>query len=209
MGRRGFAVSEAKERLARAVKDVEGRTSAEIVVAVRRQSGDYAAADLRFAALVALVTLLAVALLPQSFDDAAFVVDPALFFLLALLASSRLPRLRRAFTMRTRRAENVRTAARAAFVDLGVGRLPLRNGVLVYASQLEGAAEVVPDVGVDQAAMGPAWTEALAGLAKAMERGPDLDAFERALRSLGPVLARVLPRRDRDANELPDDASLE
>jgi len=209
MARRGFAVPEAQERLAKAVKDVEGRTSAEIVVAVRRQSGDYAAADLRFAGLAAFATLLAVALLPHSFDDAAFVVDPALFFLLALFASSRLPRVRRAFTTRRRRAENVRTAARAAFVDLGVGRLPLRNGVLVYASQLEGTAEVVPDVGVDRAGMGPAWTEALDGLGAAMERGPDLDAFDRALRSLGPALARVLPRRDRDANELPDDASVE
>jgi putative membrane protein len=198
-----------RERLAQAVRDVEGRTSAEIVVAVRRQSGDYTAADLRFAALVAFATLLAVHLLPHSFDDEAFVVDPPVFFLVALFLSSRLPPLRRLFTTRRQRAENVRVAARAAFVDLGVGRLPHRNGILVYASQLERLAEVVPDIGVPVAAAGAAWTDALRSLGAAMTKGPDFDAFDRALRSLGPALARVLPHRDDDVNELPDDASVE
>jgi putative membrane protein len=209
MAGRGFAAPDARERLAQAVKDIEGRTSAEIVIAVRRQSGDYGAADLRFAALAAFSTLVAVHLLPHSFDDAAFVVDPTIFFLLALFLSSRLPPVRRLFTARRRRAENVSGAARAAFVDLGVGRLPRRNGILVYASQLERAAEVVPDVGIPVVAAGAAWEAALRSLGMAMAEGPDLDAFERALRSLGPALARVLPRREDDLNELPDDASVE
>jgi putative membrane protein len=209
MADRGFAAPDARERLAEAVKDVEGRTSAEIVIAVRRQSGDYGAADLRFAALVAFFTLLTVHLLPHAFDDAAFVVDPTVFFLLALLLSSRLPPLRRLFTGRQRRAENVRGAALAAFVDLGVGRLPHRNGILVYASQLERAAEVVPDIGIPVAAAGTAWGDALRSLGAAMAKGPDLDAFDTAVRRLGPALARVLPRRDGDVNELPDDASVE
>jgi putative membrane protein len=209
MADRGFAAPGARERLARAVRDVEGRTSAEIVIAVRRQSGDYAAADLRFAALVALAALLAVHLLPHSFDDAAFVVDPTIFFLVALFLSSRLPPLRRLFTPQQRRRENVRGGARAAFVDLGVGRLPRRNGILVYASQLERLAEVVPDVGVPVEAAGAGWAEALRSLGAAMAKGPDLDAFDAALRSLGPALARVLPHRDDDVNELPDDASVE
>jgi putative membrane protein len=209
MAGRGFAAPEARERLAQAVKDVEGQTAAEIVIAVRRQSGDYGAADLRFAALVALATLLTVHLLPHSFDDAAFVVDPTIFFLLALFLSSRLPSLRRLFTARQRRLENVRGAARAAFVGLGVARLPHRNGILVYASQLELVAEVVPDVGVPVEAAGAGWAEALRSLGAAMAKGPDLDAFDAALRSLGPALARVLPRREDDVNELPDDASVE
>jgi putative membrane protein len=209
MAGRGFAAPEARERLAQAVKEVESQTSAEIVIAVRRQSGDYAAADLRFAALVALATLLAVHLLPHAFDDAAFVVDPTIFFLLALFLSSRLPPVRRLFTTRQRRAENVRGAARAAFVDLGVGRLSGRNGILVYASQLERMAEVVPDIGVPVGAAGAAWTDALRSLGASMTKGPDFDAFDRALRSLGPALARVLPRREDDVNELPDDASVQ
>ena len=208
MRRRGFGAPEARDRLARAVKDVEGRTSAEIVVAVRRLSGDYAAADLRFGLLAALGALLAVYGLPHAFDDAAFVVDPVAFFLAGVLASKHLPWLRRRLTTRRRRTENVRTAARAAFVDLGVGHLVRRNGILVYASLLETTVEVVADVVVDVAAMGPAWREAMTRLGASLAVG-NLDAFDDALRSLGPALERILPREDHDANELPDEAIVE
>ncbi len=209
MGRHGFGAPGARERLTRAVKEVEGRTSAEVVVAVRRHSGDYAAADLRLGLVLAVSALLAVYGLPHVFDDAAFVLDPALFFILGLFASRHFPALRRILTPRARRVENVRTAARAAFVDLGVGRLMRRNGILVFVSLLEKTVDVVPDVGVDVAAMGPPWRESLARLEGSLAAGRPLDAFDDALRSLGPVLQRVLPREEDDVNELPDEAAVE
>lgn len=209
MGRRGFGAPEARERLARAVKDVEGRTSAEMVVAVRRLSGDYAAADLRCGLVLGLAALLAVFGLPHAFDDSAFVLDPALFFMVGLFASRSFPALRRILTPRARRMENVRTAARATFVDLGVGRLAKRNGILVFVSLLEKTIEVVPDVGIDVAALGPPWLEGLARLATSPAAAAPLDAFDDALRSLGPVLQRVIPRQSDDVNELPDEAAIE
>ena len=209
MLRRGFAARGVGERLARAVKDVEGRTSAEVVVAVRRHSGDYGAADLRFGILLALAALLAVYGLPHAFDDAAFVLDPAFFFLLGALTAPLFPALRRILTRPARRRENVRVAARAAFVDLGVGRLTGRNGILVFASLLERSVEVIPDVGIDVAAMGQPWQEAIGRLQAALASGPDVAAFDDALRSLGPPLQRVLPRQDDDVNELPDEVGVE
>ena len=209
MGRRGFGAPEARERLARAVKDVEGRTSAEVVVAVRRRSGDYAAADLTFGLVLAAGALLAIYGLPHAFDDAAFVLDPALFFVLGFFACRHFPALRRVLTPRARRDEKVRTAARAAFVDLGVGRLAKRNGILVFVSLLEKTVEVVPDVGVDVVALGPPWREGLTRLAASPVAAAPLDAFDDALRSLGPVLQRVLPHQADDVNELPDEAAIE
>jgi putative membrane protein len=206
---RGFAAPGVGERLARAVKDIEGRTSAEVVVAVRRLSGDYAAADLRFGILLAFGALLAVYGLPHAFDDAAFVLDPAFFFLVGAFAARYFPALRRLLTPPARRRENVRVAARAAFVDLGVGRLKGQNGVLVFASLLERSVEVVSDAGIDVGAMGRPWQEAVKRLQDALGSGPDVAAFDEALRSLGPTLQRVLPREDDDVNELPDEVGVE
>src|SRR5258708_7353515 len=112
MARHGFAAPGGGGRLSRAVKDVEAQTSAEVVVAVRRLSGDYAAADLRFGLLLALGALLAVYGLPHAFDDSAFVLDPAFFFLLGAFTCPHFPPLRRLLTQPARRHQNVGSAAR-------------------------------------------------------------------------------------------------
>jgi putative membrane protein len=209
MARRRFTPAEARERLAAAVREVESRTAAEVVVGVRRHSGDYAAADLRCASAAGFVVLLGLAFLPYRFADAAFVADTALFFVLALLLCRRSAGLRRLFTSTRSRDERVRQAALSMFVDQGVGRLPGRNGLLVYASQLERLAVVVPDVGIDARALGDAWPAAVARLEAALQPQLDLDAFEAGLRALGPLLGRILPRREDDVNELPDEAAFE
>jgi putative membrane protein len=209
MARSKFTATQARERLALAVKDVESRTGAEMVVAVRRHSGSYTAADLQCASVAAFATLVALDLLPHPFADAAFVADTALFFLLALVASRRSTVLRRLFTSATSRSERVRTGALVAFMDRGVGRLPGRNGLLVYASQLERAVVVVPDAGLDVSRLGEAWGAAVGRVEAALTPCLDLDAFDIALRGLGPLLGRLLPRSDGDVNELPDEVAVE
>jgi len=209
MARPRFTAKQARESLAQAVKDVESRTGAEVVVAVRLHSGDYAAADLRCASVAALATLVALCFLPHAFTDVAFVADTTLFFLAALVLSRRSSLLRRLFTSARSREERVRSGALVAFMVQGVGRLPGRNGVLVYASQLERAVAVVPDIGLDVGRLGSAWSAAVARLETALDPRLDLEAFDVALRALGPLLGRLRPRSDDDANELPDEASVE
>jgi putative membrane protein len=100
----------------------------------------------------------------------------------------------------------VRSAARAAFVDLGISRTSGRWGVLVYVSILERAAEVVPDLGVDLGMMGEEWTRAVKAIHVAAAR-LDFEAFKAAALALGPVLGKAHPHRDDDVNELPDEVS--
>jgi len=209
MGRHSKIASEAKGRLAGAVRDVESRTSAEVVVAVQRHSGDYTAADLRCACLAAFLAALALYLLPHSFEDIAFLVDPVFLFLLAFLSARRIAALRRLFTSSGTRSANVRTAALATFMEHGVGRLPRRNGLLVYASQLERRVEVVLDTGIDVARLGASWPAAVARLEASLRPAFDLDAFESGLKALGPLLGKILPHTDDDLNELPDEAVFE
>jgi putative membrane protein len=134
-------------------------------------------------------------------------LDVAIAFAFGFAFSAFFPLVRRFFTSRALMEENVRTAARAAFVDLGISKTRNRNGILVFVSALEMRVEVVPDIGVDTPKISAAWTDALHGFANSMKFRPRLDLFLTALRSLGPVLAGPMPRKADDVNELPDEVA--
>ena len=184
------------------IAQLEARTAAEVVISVHRQSSDYRAADLTAGALLAFASLLLILFLPRPFAVESIPLDVAIAFGVGALIASRAPWLERWLTPRDVRRRRIHAGARAAFVDLGVARTQGRTGVLVYVSLLEHAVEVVTDVGVDPAALGPAWTEALAALARSMSPTPDLARFQAGLTALGDVLARALPRAHDDRDEL-------
>ncbi len=193
-----------KAKAADEVKAIEARTAAEVVVSVRRASGHYRHTDYLVGFVLSLVTLVAMLYLPQEFPLEAFPVDVALSFAVGTFASAALPGLRRRLTSRKLLEANVRTAARAAFVELGVSRTTGRTGILVFVSAFERRVEVVADMGVDTDAMGKEWEEALAKLSAAVASSSSPEPFFEALRLMAPPLERVLPRSADDVNELPD-----
>ncbi len=201
---RAFFDDEAKARAAREVKAIEARTAAEVVVAVHTTSGHYRHTDYLVGFLLSLVTLLALLYLPDEYPLEIFPVDVAASFLMGTLLSQVLPAVRRRLTSPRLLEENVRRAARAAFVELGISRTTGRTGVLVFVSVFERRVAVVPDLGVDPAAMGPEWDAALAKLSAAVASAGSPEPFFEALRLLAPPLERTLPRSADDVNELPD-----
>lgn len=206
MSQRAFFAADAKTKTVEVVQEIERQTSAEVVVALRKSSGYYRHADYLFGFAVALATLVAVVLVPQPMSALTLPLDALVMFVLGAALCAQSPWLRRLLTCARRRRENVRAAALVAFQELGVSRTSGRWGVLVYLSVLERDAEVVLDVGIDEASLGDDWKRAIAELRAAMK---SLD-FERALgamRAFGPVLASVLPVRSDDVNELPDELS--
>lgn len=199
-----FFREEAKQSTARSVKKVESLTSAELVVAVRRRSGDYRVAGYHWGFVLGGLVILYLLVTPERFSVAEIALDGALGFGLGLLLSFNVSAVLRLGVRERTLAERVRDAAHAAFFDLGISRTSGRTGVLVYVSTFEQRALVVADFGVDTARLGAAWPEACAALSNAVKRR-DLPAFEAALERLGPVLATALPRAADDLNELPDE----
>jgi putative membrane protein len=197
----------AKDQVSDAIRAVEAQTSAEIVVAVRPKAGHYRHTDYLLGAIAALVALFVLLFADQEFAVVWMPLDTVFAFAAGATCSAFVPPVRRLFTLASLMRQNVRTAARATLVDLGVTKTRDRNGILVFVSAFEHAVEVVADVGVDTAALGPAWTDACAALSKSMKGRPRLDLFLTALKSLGPVLAAAMPRKADDVNELPDEVA--
>jgi len=190
----------AQARVAEAIREIEGETCAEVVVAVRPSSGNYRHADYAFGFLIAFAGLLLFLFHPRPIALEGFALEFPLLFVIGALVSAAIPPLRRLFVRRRSLEENARTHGRAAFVDLGISRTKDRSGLLVYVSVFERAVILVPDIGIDTKKLGNHATE----LERALDAGADVDRFVDALKALKKPLSRELPRRDDDVNELPD-----
>jgi putative membrane protein len=194
----------AKQSTARSVKSVELQTSAEVVVAVRRRSGDYRVAAYHFGFFVGGAVMLYLLLAPQVFSVGDIALDGALGFGFGVALAYNVSALLRFLVREAGLAKGVAAAARVAFFDLGISKTSGRNGVLVFVSTFEQRALVLVDVGVDVARLGASFDAACAALSQAVKQR-DLAAFERAVESLGPVLGAAMPRSADDVNELPDE----
>lgn len=195
-----FFAGSARQKVTDAIARAEQKTSAEIVVALRPASASYRAADLLFAALAAMGTLVLMLFIPADLPLWAFVLAAAIVFAVAARLARLLPAVQRGLTPADELTRAVRAGAATAFLVRGVHRCRGRNGLLVYVSALEGAVETVADIGIDPKTLEPSRVAALNALLAA-----DLTAFVRAIEGLGDALAPLHPRREGDVNELSDE----
>ena len=204
MGQAAFFADDAKKRAAAAVRAVEAQTSAEIVVAVRRVSGEYRATDYAVGFIAMGVVVAYMLLAPQVFTLGHMALEGVAAFAVGALLSAFVPPLRRLLLRDRTLAANVERAARATFYDLGISRTSGRNGILVFVSAFERRVAIVPDIGVDPEALGAGYQDACRAIEAAVG-AMALEAFASAVESLGPALADAMPRQEDDVNELPDE----
>jgi putative membrane protein len=183
-----------------AVRALESRSCAEVVVEVRGRSGSYAHADARFGALIAFVTLLVLLFSPWPFAPIWVAIDVAVAFGIGVLLSRYSDNARRLVTSKREREKAVRVASAAAFFERGVANTSVESGLLVYLSLLEQRIEVHADRGVLGAVPALAWNEFLA--AARATRASSAHALLGILRALEPLLAEHLPQREGDRDEL-------
>ncbi|HZF10402.1 MAG TPA: hypothetical protein VFE33_16555 [Thermoanaerobaculia bacterium] len=200
-----FLTPDAKRALSEAVHAVESACGAELVIAVRRQSGSYVDGALAGAIGGAVAVLAFLLFSPWTFRLEYFLVDPVIFGLLSGVWVSRSPALLRLLTSRRSRRLRVGMAARAEFVDKHVHHTSRRTGILLYISLLEREAELVADSGIDAAAATPAWQQAIAGIQEAVRQGEDGVAVAARARALAPALAPLCARVEGQLNELEDE----
>ena len=194
----------AKRQSAESVKRVEAQTSAEVVVAVRKRSGEYGVLAYHFGAGLGALVVLFLLVSPEVYSVGVIALNGALALIFGALLAANLDSVRRILARPTTLARNVNGAARAAFFDLGISRTTGRNGILVYVSLFERRCVVLNDWGIDPKALEPGWLTVAQQLEQAV-KARDLPGFQAALQSLGPVLGRVHPRSEDDVNELPDE----
>jgi len=202
-----FVNDEAKRAFKAAIQSIEGRSSAEVLIAVRHHSGSYLHADLLLGILAAVAALAFTLFSRFSFSLLSILIDPIIAGLAVGLLSTQLPTVRRWLTPRRERQRRVLTAARATFYEKGTRLTSGRTGMLVYISLLERAVEVVIDRGVEEAVPATEWQFATAQIEGTLRRTMDAHEVAKKIDELGAICEAVLPRAEDDVNELPDEVS--
>ena len=192
--------SAATRSIGEAVRELESRSAAELVVEIRARSGSYAHADARFAAFLALVSLAVLVYMPFTVPPVAVLLDPVAFYAVGLAIAKRSDSLRRLFTTRKERQQAVLTHAAALFHNRGVANTSGETGVVLFVSLLERRIEVLADRGVLLKVDANEWNAALAALHA--EQPLDPEVVIAAIRRLGAVLERDLPAGAVNEDEL-------
>lgn len=197
-----FLDSDARAAFQRAIEAVENASAVEVVVAVRRRSGGYRHANVAIGAATAFAALAATLYSRHVFSLPSILVDPFVLGVLAGLAVELVHPLQRLLSPPAMRRRHVHRAARATFVERGVHNTTGRSGLLVYISWLEQQIALVADSGLSRALPDGALARAELDLTREMRAGGV--AVARRLEALAEVMARALPHRADDVNELPD-----
>lgn len=180
--------------IARCIRELEARTSAEVVLVVRKVSGNYRDIDYLFGAFMAFSALCVMLYSPWNFHPLSVPLPMALVFFVAAFACRR-SGLRRWLTRARRREFQVARSAEACFFERSVGRARERVGILVYLSMMEKIGVILPDQGaasrLDARRLGQ-FALVLGAVARggARRRAEHLGGF---IRSFGVYLGRVMP----------------
>jgi putative membrane protein len=203
MAERDFFEPEAKKKTGLAIKAIETKTSAEVVVAVRRRVAEYRATDLLFGFACACTSLAVLWFSPFTYAVEHMPFEMLGAFVFGAVLSAFVRPLRRVLTPKATVTRQIETAARAAFYDLGISKTHRRTGLLVFVSMYEDAVVLVADAAVEKKAILEAAT-AKAAIEKAVATR-DLPGFLTSLELLAAPLEKSMPRKAGDENELPDE----
>lgn len=212
-----------RKRVSDAVAAAERTSAGEFVTIMAARSDDYRDVALAWAAGVALVALVLMALVPDFFVGLHDRLTGAwarewtpgrLLGLAALVATIKFaatwlillawPRLLLALVPAPVRRARVHARAVAAFRIGAERRTAGRTGILVYMSLAERRAEIVADEAIAARVEAEAWGDALAALLVELRAGRMADGLIAAIERAGAIVSRHFPAGTDDSNELPD-----
>ena len=198
-----FLDHDARKEFKRAIETIENVSAVEVVVAIRRRSGDYHHANAIVGALLAVTGLAAMLYSEHTFALRSILVDPFVVGLIGAALVEFTPHIKRWLTPGERRRREVMRAARATFVERGIHNTTGRSGLLVYISWLEREVALVADSGLAATISADALARTEAELTLAVPRGGAEVAGR--LAALADAAARAMPRSTTDINELSDE----
>ena len=210
------------ELVTAAVSKAERESDGEVVTIVAPQSDAYHDVGLHFAILAMLLVPVLFGLLPQSANDrlaallfgwnaeptrvqlAVFLFSAmALVFLIVRYALAYRP-LRMALTPGRTKSRRVHRRAVELFRVGCELKTRGRTGVLIYLSLLERRAEILADRAIADQVEAEVWGDAMAALVDEVKAGRPGAGMAKAVERVGAVLARILPPKGDNPNELPD-----
>jgi putative membrane protein len=199
----GLLHYEDRRRITAAIRDVERKTSGELVAVVAPASDGYAPFVLLAATFLALLAPALLWLAAPDLDHLdVYAVQLAVFVGAAALGLWR--PLRLLLVPPAVKRERAARLAREQFYALGLDRTRGRTGILLFVSQAERYVEILADRAIDERVPHGTWQAIVADFRHQVRDGKVADGFIGALAACGALLVSHFPRAVDDENELPD-----
>jgi putative membrane protein len=211
-----------RERIAAAVAKAERESDGEIVTIMAPRSDAYHDVGLHYAVLAMLLVPAAAAFVPQSWIDwwlsrvfgwgaaadfrllMLLMLGKMIFLFLLVRYALAWMKLRMALTPKGTKNRRVRRRAVELFRVTTDQRTKGRTGILLYISLLERRAEIVADEAIHSQVEPEVWGDAMAALVAEIKAGRPGEGMALAVGKIGEVLAKCLPPKAENPNELPD-----
>ncbi len=188
----------------RVIADIEKKTSAEIVVAISKHSGEYRDVCYLSGIILTGISLIILILSPFDFHMYDIIPDVIISFFLGYYLCRVFPGLCRLLTTKRRRKEQVLRASHRVFFEEGVSATRQRNGILVYLSFFEQLVEIVPDVGIDGAIPRAEWHTLRHRVNALMRSGAAVDVLLQAISEGMNCLSQAFPPGEDNPDEIPN-----
>lgn len=204
-GNVGMLISTDDQRaIADAIATAERTTSGEIVAVVAESSGSYLSTAFLWAGIAALAVPLPLIHWTWWPIQTIYIVQIAVFVLLAVLFSYR--PLRLSLTPRSLRHGLAHRRALEQFLAQNLHTTPGRTGVLIFVSVAERYAEIVADAEINRHVPMNTWTAIVDDLTAHIGQGDAATGFLHTIQAVGTLLATHFPpgseRRDTLPNHL-------
>jgi putative membrane protein len=198
-----FISDREKQKISTAIREVEARTTGELITVIARESDPYHFIPTLWSALVALIVpgVVWLAGAPATLLEVS-TVQLAVFLVLSVVG--RWPPLKyRLVPGAIKRARAARLAREQFFLQ-GVSNTADRCGVLIFVSVAEHYVEILADTGIHAKIDQSVWQAAVDQFVTRVKAGDVAGGFLAAIGRCGNVLVEKFPREGEEPNELPD-----
>ena len=199
-----FLTQDEQDALKACVRDVESRTSGEIVPVIASTSYHYPRAGHIGSLTLALITAAGGAMLLGREDMWVYL---ALFLPLYMAFNwlfTLAPNLKRPFILKRVMREEVEEAAVTAFYLNGLHRTRDLTGVIIYVSVFERSVQILADKGINDKVDPQAWESIVADITHGIRAGNPGKALCTGVQQCGDLITKHFPVKHDDTNELPD-----
>jgi len=197
-------VSEADARhINEAIRQVEARTSGELVTVIARAADPYPYVPLLWSSMLALLVP-GILWLAGLATDVVTIYAAQILAFLGFAALFHWPPLKHLLVPTSVQHRQAGRLAREQFYAQGLHLTRGRTGVLLFVSVAERYVEILADEGIHQRVPEGTWDRVVAEFVGRVREGRIAEGFLSAIAACGDILAAQCPREPDDRNELPD-----
>jgi len=198
-----FFSEEEQARIRQAVINAESKTAGEIVPMLVTSSARYTEVELLGTITGLFIGMLVEWLWSDPWGSHFFNLWPAIGAAVGFFVG-RTPQVKRLLASKGRIAEAVHSLALASFTQHGLHYTRDHTGILIVVSLLEHRVEVLADRGINAKVETGTWQEIVTILTNGLKSKQAADAYCRAIKRCGEILAAHFPRQPDDKDELPN-----